>query len=291
VDRVVLLHDGLGGLANQLRVAACVFAFSLYTNRDCFLPCFFRFRHYFESPPKVGAAEWFRRLPVSTLWQKRAYQALARVRARLPLGTIVSVDELTFLPPTPPRSEHNAELQQLLGRSDGKTIYLNGWLLRNPDGLKSYRDAILKAFAPRAQYVEQSHHVISRLRRNNAFVVGIHWRQGDYATWAGGRYLVSEQRLRRYLDAAKEKVAEMFPGRPLRFLVCTDGQQPTALPSGCEGAPGPGTEMGDLHALSMTDWIVGSHSTYGRWASYYGNVPITIMTSDDSDCDLTQELG
>jgi hypothetical protein len=290
-NRVVLLHDGMGGLANQLRVAACVLAFALHSKRQCVLPCFYRFRHYFKNAPAVGMADWIRHVPVSQLWKKRAYQLIARAVGALPLGARLAVDELTFLPPTEPRNPREAAIQAALQVAHGRDIYLSGWLLRNPEGLITYRAAILEAFQPADEYVAPARAVIAELRRDDAFVVGVHWRQGDYATWEGGKHLISERRLLEYLAAVKQKTAEDFPGRPVRFLICTDGPQPLVVPPEYKFVRGPNTEIGDLYGLSMTDWILGSHSTYGRWASFYGGVPITIMNESGPDCALPRELG
>jgi hypothetical protein len=290
-NRVVLLHDGMGGLANQLRVAACVLAFALYSKRECVLPCFFRFRHYFKNAPAVGMADWIRHVPVSQLWKKRGYRLLARAVGGLPLGVMLAVDELTFLPPTEPRNSRDVTVQAAIQAAQGKDIYLSGWLLRNPDGLITYRAAILEAFQPADEYLAPARAVIAKLRRDEAFVVGVHWRQGDYATWEGGKHLISERRLLKCIAAVKKKTARDFPGRPIRFLICTDGPQPRNIPPEYEFVRGPDTEIGDLYGLSMTDWILGSHSTYGRWASFYGQVPITIMTESGLDCALPQELG
>lgn len=290
-NRVVLLHDGMGGLANQLRVAACVLAFALYSKRECVLPCFFRFRHHFKKLPAVGMADWIRHAPVSQLWKKRGYHLLARAVGSLPLGVMLAVDELTFLPPTEPRNSREAAVQAAIQAAQGKDIYLSGWLLRNPTGLITYRAEILEAFKPTDEYLAPARSVITKLRRDDAFVVGVHWRQGDYATWEGGKYLISERRLLQYLAAVKQKTARDFPGRPVRFLICTNGPQPRNVPPEYEFVRGPDTEIGDLYGLSMTDWILGSHSTYGRWASFYGQVPITIMNEAGPDCALPQELG
>jgi hypothetical protein len=43
---------------------------------------------------------------------------------------------------------------------------------------------------------------------------------------------------------------------------------------------GPGSEITDLYMLAETDMIIGSNSTYGTWAAYYGQIPFYCFSAE-----------
>jgi hypothetical protein len=79
--------------------------------------------------------------------------------------------------------------------------------------------------------------------------------------------------LKKYLDQKQEKYC---------FLVCSDEKIKEGKFPNINFIFGPGNEIEDLFILSKTDFIIGSDSTFGAFASYYGNIPMKIMKNKNN---------
>jgi hypothetical protein len=44
---------------------------------------------------------------------------------------------------------------------------------------------------------------------------------------------------------------------------------------------GPGSPVGDLYSLAACNAIMGPPSSFSMWASYYGQVPLHMLESED----------
>jgi hypothetical protein len=84
-----------------------------------------------------------------------------------------------------------------------------------------------------------------------------------------------------------ELVAQ-FPGRRLAFLICSDEPRHENEFPGLTVGFGPGSQMGDLHALARCDWILGPLSTFSMWASFYGNKPLLLLRDSAARVELSQ---
>jgi hypothetical protein len=102
-----------------------------------------------------------------------------------------------YLPPSTP-SDH--QLTDLERQDLEKTIYFSGWLFRNPVGIVRYHKEIKDYFTPRLSIRNQIGTFIEPLRARYKAPIGVHIRQSDYATWRGGAFFVSQERVRTILD-------------------------------------------------------------------------------------------
>lgn len=178
------------------------------------------------------------------------------------------------LPPT----GKTAELSEKESRP---TIYFNGWLFRNPEGLKKYRSEIIKFFAPNDSIMQKIDNELTDARKQYRHIVGVHIRQGDYRTWQNGKYFVGEERVRaiidEYLAFTSYSVSETL------FIITSDGPVNTSIFLGLNIKLAQGNAIEDMFLLSKTDIVVGSDSTYGDFAAYYGDIPHIIMTNSIMD--------
>lgn len=275
-----LLDDGLPGLANQLWTVSALVAFAAETGAKVQTPCFFRVAHYFEDPPVVGWPSILRWLPLGRRLRRYVYLAVARLQLRLCPASVIDSGGRFCLPPAEPVDSANRLCLERISGIPGRNWLLRGWLFRNPTGLLTHRQRILAAFRPKTHFRKPAEMAVTRLRQRARFVVGLHWRQGDYRDWESGRYLVCSAALRIHMEALCRSLAEHEGHEHVGFLVCSDGPIPRGVLDGFQSESGPGTEIGDLYALSLCDRVMGSHSTYGRWAAYYGGVRFRCMTND-----------
>jgi hypothetical protein len=205
----------------------------------------------------------------------------ARLVARPRSAPILTAEGLFYLPP----SECTDPAQQaLLDEADRRgSVCFQGWLFKNPVGIRTHRAAVRARVAPRAPVAARVAAFVERHRARHARLVGVHLRQGDYRTWLGGKLYVSEREARAFLD-------ELLRRRGWRadetlFVVCSDGPVDLSAFAGLAAVRGPGSTGDDLFALASCDLLVGSNSTFAGFASYYGDVPLIILARGGVDWD------
>ena len=118
---------------------------------------------------------------------------------------------------------------------------------------------------------------LSPARAGSDVVVGVHIRHGDYQTFCNGIMYYTFAEYARLMKT----VAELFPGKRVSFLVCSNAALPKGELHGLRVHPGPGHVVGDVYALARCDYIIGPPSTYSEWASFYGQVPRYIHRAKD----------
>lgn len=140
-----------------------------------------------------------------------------------------------------------------------------------------HRNIVREYFKPLKKIRHEVDKKVNKYEKKANRLVGIHARQGDYKKWESGRHFFN---VSTYVKCAKNK----FDGDSLEtmFLVVSDERVPESIFSRNQFVKGPGTEIGDLYALSKCDFIVGPVSTYNVWASFYGSVPRYEMRSGES---------
>lgn len=182
------------------------------------------------------------------------------------------------LPPTENVVEDYKKQILRAEQSTQGTIYCLSWLYRNSTGIEKYRPEILKLLAPKKRFAEAARRFISERRAKYQFLVGVHIRKGDLKEFAEGQYYFHESAVRPVLEEFLRRRKE----KPL-FIICSDEAVDKEVFSGLEVDFGPGSVIEDLLVLSLCDLIIGSNSSFGGFASYYGNVPRIIFQRDGVD--------
>ena len=119
---------------------------------------------------------------------------------------------------------------------------------------------------------------IKDLRTRYQTIVGIHIRQGDYEVWRYGAYFIAQQRVREIID---EYLSVFGKNKEQTcFVVTSDGPVEEKYFSGLNTVVSKGNAVTDLFLLASTDIIIGSNSTFGAFASYYGNIPFVVMQKE-----------
>ncbi|MEM9902023.1 MAG: alpha-1,2-fucosyltransferase [Pseudomonadota bacterium] len=114
------------------------------------------------------------------------------------------------------------------------------------------------------------------LREKYDFIVSLHIRQGDYARFLDGKYYFDTSE---YLAAAELILGKIDAKRPL-IVICSNAPQHVSEACSFEWVSGPGSVIGDMQILAMSDLIIAVPSTFSRWASFIGRVPICYIDKD-----------
>lgn len=135
-----------------------------------------------------------------------------------------------------------------------------------------YIEEIREIFMPNKDQRNDVDSLVEKLHIDGYTVVGIHVRRGDYQNWRGGVFFFAYDE---YL-AFMRQVRDALKGRKTIFYIstneqCRDWIQQSDL-SICDFR-GKSAAM-DIYALSQCDLILGPPSSFSRWASLMGHVPI-----------------
>ena len=104
----------------------------------------------------------------------------------------------------------------------------------------------------------------------------MHVRQGDYAAHEDGRFFLNTE----FYAAMLKTVTDQLKGRKTVAIIFSNIEQDLALFADVDVVAGPGEAIADLYAMSRCDYILGVPSTFSRWASFYGKVPLATMDRD-----------
>jgi hypothetical protein len=283
--KAVILEHGGGELANQLWNYASIYAFALERGITLRNPSFFEYHSCFtmllrESMATQMRSLWFqtprRRDHIINRMGRARYALTSKAVAYMKASCIVSSknteNKVTYLPPS-------GELP--LGLEACETLYFTGWLFRNPEGLKKYRKEIIEYFQPVPRIVDTVEAYMVEMRRKYEHVVGLHIRQGDYQIFKDGKYWVEQKRVREIADEYLR-----FSGKDPKavcFAIASDGPVDISQFGGLNIVVSDMRAVEDLFMLSKTDIILGSDSSFGDFAAWYGNIPHVIFKNEPVD--------
>ncbi|MDE2071658.1 MAG: hypothetical protein KGI70_02930 [Patescibacteria group bacterium] len=286
---IIFEHDG-GELANQLWTYASVWAYALERGVMCENWSFFEYAHYFKNllPDNALVRSIFfdsfkdfsgRRAAARPRFFRRLYKLAVALPLRASRAALYSREGqggLYLLPPSAPAPETLRELEK------GKTLFVaqvSGGMFRNPAGMEKYRHQLVDMFAPSLRTAARAEALLQPAHGTRA--VGVHIRQGDYKVFKGGRYLIPHARVREimeeYLRERSLSAAEVC------FIICSDGLTDESAFAGLNVKVSKESAAVDLCALSRCEAILGSHSTFGNFAAWYGNIPHIVMQQGPID--------
>jgi hypothetical protein len=282
---IIIFKHGGGELANQLWNYLCIYAYGLHSKSPVANPSFYEYHSYFNLvqshglPTRLlsslGLGIKARRNSFTRQLWRRIYAIYSRTIEIICKKTIVSSENLSgsvfYLPPTVDLPEDCRQ----------KKIYFKGWLFRNPIGLAMYRENLLTAFAPKQDILQRVNEIVSPLKTLFSHMVGIHIRQGDYAIFKDGRYRIGEKRVREVIDEYIE-FAAISPDTTV-FIITSDGKVNPENYKGLNIYISNENPITDLFLLSSTSIILGSDSSFGAFAAWYGNIPHIIFKNEHID--------
>jgi len=290
MKKIVILQTSGNELANQLWNYASIYAYTLERGYLLKNPSFFEYGNYFTMTAvnPLFKAVFFSPFTNYTkrktafrrkIWRKLYFwyaNAMLRFFNKHLIAYKDAGNKPYYLPPT---KESEGRLNEL--EKEKKDIYFDSWLFRNPTGIKKYHKEIREYFRPRDDINSFIASRIKDLRIKYQTVIGVHIRQGDYKTWRGGTYLIEQGHAREIIE---EYLAVFGKNKEKTcFVITSDGPIDTKEFSGLNIVVSKNNAVTDLFLLASTDVIIGSNSTFGAFASYYGNIPFIVMQKEKMD--------
>jgi hypothetical protein len=264
---LVIITKPVGRLANRLLLHAHFIGAAAEHGFRVVNPAMGDYAHYFPSCrdllcrfPETSRFPSFGRVGRKLL----EYAARAGVRLPLPgrrIGRIrlsreegMDLDSPAFLDPLRRHS----------------VLMVEDWFFRSPVDTEKHAGVIRRFFTPWPVHLRNVQAVIEPARERRRFLIGVHVRRGDYATFKGGRFLYTPQQYRAVMEGA----CSAFACENVTFLICSDEAVPMDVFAGLDVIRGNGHPLEDLYALAACDRLMGPPSTYTKWASFYGDVPL-----------------
>ena len=290
---VIIQHNpstGINGqLANQLWNFISIYAYSLEIGAKCLNYSFFEFSRHFCIPvgniwidnlifkPFNFLIKFIPERSLIPLWRK-IYKVWTIIYLAFDNKIqIISDSGPYYLPPS-----EKVPLEFLsLDLSKKTKLYFSGWLFRNPIGIIKYRNQIVTHFRPNKKIDKIICDYIKPIREKFKTVIGLHIRQGDYVQFKGGKYYVTPERARIIVDQFINN--NNIDNRETALIITSNGPINEKIFDGLNVYISKHSGPEDLFILSACDIIVGSDSTFGNFASYYGNIPHIVMTNEDID--------
>ena len=283
--KLIILKHGGGELANQLWNYVSIYAYGLEIGAQVENPSFFEHHASFTLLPQENIItrmySFFFRTP-----RRRSHplNRVARFKYAFYAYTIVLThkkcvyssdnmeNRVTLLPPT---------ISSSLQLSTCETTYFTGWLFRNPQGLRIFRAELISLFKPIKRIESRVDQFMKPLRTQYKNVIGVHIRQGDYATFKKGIYLIPQARIRTILE---EYITQNSLKRDeTLFVITSDGLINLDVFDSLKVVVSRENFVTDLFILSKMDAIIGSESTFGAFASWYGDIPHIVFKNEPID--------
>lgn len=146
--------------------------------------------------------------------------------------------------------------------------------------LAQTKKELQQIFRPREEIMEKAQAMLSNISQEADFVVGVHIRHGDYKTFFDGRYYYTLEEFHQFML----RIQALYKGQRVAFFISSNEAFDVSIFEGCRCyrfGKEPSGDILDLYTLSLCDRILGPWSTYSRWASFIGEVPLCFIERKD----------
>ena len=159
--------------------------------------------------------------------------------------------------------------------------FTKGWQTRTDTRyLRQTLPELKRIFRPSDAIMQKAEALVAELKKDSDMVVGVHIRRGDYATWNDGRFFFELEEYHQFML----RVKELYKDQTVSFFISSNENFDLDLFDGCRCrrfGNEPSGAILDLYTLSLCDRIIGPFSSYSRWASFIGEVPLCFLESKD----------
>lgn len=159
--------------------------------------------------------------------------------------------------------------------------FVKGWhTRRNRKYIPLVKKEIQRIYRPKDEIMNKAEELITEMKRSADMVVGVHIRRGDYATWNNGRFFYSLEDYHKFML----RIQNLYQPLQIAFFISSNEDFSIETFEGCTCRryyKEPSAAILDLYTLSLCDRIIGPFSTYSRWASFIGEVPLCFLESID----------
>lgn len=156
-----------------------------------------------------------------------------------------------------------------------KHTILSGFMFCSSiENMQKYRSMLLTVFKPQKSVLDYIENKILEVADNH-ILIGVHIRRGDYKYYRNGTYYFSFE-----FYASKMLALQKLMGKPLHFVLCSDEPIPSEVFSAFRLLHHTQSNaITDLYMLAHCKYLIAPPSTYSKWASYYGGVPLAHLSN------------
>ena len=156
-----------------------------------------------------------------------------------------------------------------------------GWTTRTDTRyLTQTKKELQCIFRPKDAIMNKAEGLIEKMKQTSDIVVGVHIRRGDYATWNDGRFYYELADYHHFML----RVKDLYQGQHVSFFISSNEDFELDIFTNCNChrfGKEPSGAILDLYSLSVCDLIMGPVSSYSRWASFIGEVPLCFLETKD----------
>ena len=158
-----------------------------------------------------------------------------------------------------------------------------GWSTRTDTRyLAQTKKELQRIFRPKDSIMNKAEEIIGKIKQTSDIVVGVHIRRGDYSTWNDGRFYYELEDYYQFML----RVKELYQGQRVSFFISSNEDFELDIFTDCDchrfGQESSGAIL-DLYSLSICDLIIGPVSSFSRWASFIGEVPLCFLETKDQE--------
>lgn len=152
-----------------------------------------------------------------------------------------------------------------------------GWAtMTDTQYLSQVKKELQHIFKPRKEIVEKAESFIANIRESSDMIIGVHIRHGDYKTWRNGRHFYTIEEFHQFML----RLQQLYGNKKIAFFISSNATFSLESFEGCQCyryGKEPSGDILDLYTLSLCDRIIGPWSTFSRWASFIGEIPLCFI--------------
>ncbi len=269
---MIIVTDKSGRLGNKLHLFAHFIAFSLEHDVPIMFTGFAQYGHLFT----ITAHDALCRVPRPDAEPAVLTVTLAQL--------VVCFARLPVIPRLIPGTTHmyayaKADYRDLSLVDISSSLlhrrltFAHGYFFRHYDAVRKHADEIRRILSPNHVYQELADNFVAPIRTGTDILIGVHIRHGDYEQWQGGsHYFAGDQ-----YAAIMSSLQYLFSPKRVAFVVCSDAEWRVEDFPNLNVSISNHEAIVDMQVLSRCDYLIGAKSSFNRWASFYGNVPLYVI--------------
>ena len=281
---MIVIEKKTGRLGNNLTVFAHFIACAIENKLTIVNPAFLDYAHYFEKTSDDVLCRYPHRslnliyddkirklLYISTRFIARGYRRINKENFPLIISNF------------PKDNKWDLSNRDFVELAQTKIVFCQGYHFRDYKNVARHADKIRSYFVPANCYLTKVKNFIFRIRDEYEIVIGIHIRQSDYKQYRNGQFFYETSSYVRVM----QEVKSLFNEQKVAFLICSSTQQDEECFFEFNAFISKGNMLEDLYLLSRCDYIIGPPSSFSRWASFYGRVPLGVLMSSNQKLSLS----
>ena len=275
--RILIIYCDYGRLGNRLHTHANALAWCMENNYNLINLSFNKYAPFFKSTPRHNSGNlhqndnflfksvssclfrnFLRRLFLSDKWLARLAWIIKQIKP--------SDDEVL----------RESDLNLLINHK--KINLIKYWDINCSHSTKIHQHKLRDYLRPNRNFVVTAEKIIDGLRSKYECVVGVHARRGDYATYLDGIHYHSWESYLHWAHQTKHILVKLGK-KNVGIVICSDEVPPSWVPNNEDVYFSSSNDfMVDIQLLSMCDYNLGPHSSFGTWISWFGKVPRFTLT-------------